>query len=126
MKVRLIELTDLAQSAPTRTVSTLFCNALIEEVPGATMVPNSLCRFSIRARGSDREESLKIHSRRVETLRTCRVPHLIYVKGYFGVGVRQPAWTEAERLEALLRYGIVGTSPEPAFDDIVRIAAHVC
>jgi hypothetical protein len=42
MKVRLIELTDLAQSAPTRTVSTLFFNALIEEVPGATTVPNSL------------------------------------------------------------------------------------
>jgi two-component sensor histidine kinase len=40
--------------------------------------------------------------------------------------VSQPAWTEAERLEALRRYGILDTPPEPEFDDIVRIAAHVC
>ncbi len=40
--------------------------------------------------------------------------------------VNQPAWTEAERLDALRRYGILDTPPEPEFDDIVRIAAHVC
>ncbi|HSA93392.1 MAG TPA: response regulator [Terriglobales bacterium] len=33
---------------------------------------------------------------------------------------------EAARLEALRRYKVLDTPPEPAFDDISRIAAHVC
>jgi PAS domain S-box-containing protein len=36
-----------------------------------------------------------------------------------------PPWNEAERLEALARYGIVDTPREPEFDDIVRLAANV-
>src|SRR3954453_16913090 len=35
-------------------------------------------------------------------------------------------WTEAERVAALESYDIVGTAAEPAFDDVVRIAAIVC
>src|SRR5829696_2057035 len=38
----------------------------------------------------------------------------------------QPTWTEAERLSALDSYQVLDTPPEPAFDDIARIAAHVC
>jgi two-component sensor histidine kinase len=37
-----------------------------------------------------------------------------------------PAWDEAERLAALRRYGILDTPVEQDFDDVVRIAAHVC
>jgi two-component sensor histidine kinase len=37
-----------------------------------------------------------------------------------------PAWAEADRLSALERYKILDTPPEPAFDDIVRIAARIC
>src|SRR3954470_12462981 len=33
---------------------------------------------------------------------------------------------EAERLQALRSYGILDTAIEPAFDDITRIARHVC
>jgi signal transduction histidine kinase len=33
---------------------------------------------------------------------------------------------EAERLQALRSYGILDTAIEPAFDDITRIASHVC
>src|SRR5438552_14645900 len=33
---------------------------------------------------------------------------------------------EPERLEALRLYGILDTSPEDAFDDLARLAAHVC
>ncbi len=38
----------------------------------------------------------------------------------------QPVWTEAERLSALDSYHVLDTPPEPAFDDLTRIAAHVC
>ncbi|WP_230534545.1 HWE histidine kinase domain-containing protein [Microvirga roseola] len=38
----------------------------------------------------------------------------------------RPTWDEAERLAALRRYGILDTPPEVEFDDVVRIAAHVC
>jgi len=38
----------------------------------------------------------------------------------------QPVWTEAERLSALDSYRILDTPPEPAFDDLTRIAAQVC
>lgn len=38
----------------------------------------------------------------------------------------QPGWDEADRLAALLRYGILDTPPEPEFDDITRVAALVC
>ena len=37
-----------------------------------------------------------------------------------------PAWSEADRLAALRDYGILDTGPEAAFDDIARIAAHIC
>jgi two-component sensor histidine kinase len=37
-----------------------------------------------------------------------------------------PAWDEEERLAALRSYGILDTPYERDFDDIVRIAAHVC
>lgn len=33
---------------------------------------------------------------------------------------------EAERLEALRRYGILDSPPEPAFDDLTLLAAHIC
>lgn len=36
------------------------------------------------------------------------------------------SWNEAERLAALRRYGILDTAPEAEFEDVVRIAAHVC
>jgi len=37
-----------------------------------------------------------------------------------------PAWSEADRLAALRDYGILDTAPEAAFDDIAKIAAHIC
>jgi PAS domain S-box-containing protein len=37
-----------------------------------------------------------------------------------------PAWNEAERLAALRDFGIVDTPSEGAFNDLARIAAHVC
>ena len=33
---------------------------------------------------------------------------------------------ERERLDALRRYAILDTLPEPAFDDFTRLAAHIC
>jgi two-component sensor histidine kinase len=38
----------------------------------------------------------------------------------------KPPWDEAERLAALRQYGILDTPRETEFDDVVRIAAHVC
>ncbi|MBV8849489.1 MAG: PAS domain S-box protein [Methylobacteriaceae bacterium] len=35
-------------------------------------------------------------------------------------------WTEEQRLEALESYGILDTAPEPAFDDIAKLAALTC
>jgi GAF domain-containing protein len=35
-------------------------------------------------------------------------------------------WSEAERLAALYTYEILDTPPEEVFDDLARIAAHVC
>ncbi|MDB5034937.1 MAG: hypothetical protein JWQ98_2178 [Chlorobi bacterium] len=35
-------------------------------------------------------------------------------------------YNEQERLEALRAYGILDTEPEAAFDDITRLAAHIC
>ena len=37
-----------------------------------------------------------------------------------------PPWNEAERLRALHGHGILDTAAEADFDDIARIAAHVC
>ncbi len=37
-----------------------------------------------------------------------------------------PSWDEAERLAALRSHGILDTAAEADFDDIARIAAHVC
>ncbi len=37
-----------------------------------------------------------------------------------------PSWSEAERLDALRDHGILDTVAEADFDDIARIAAHVC
>ncbi|MBB1499663.1 GAF domain-containing protein [Paracoccus sp. MC1862] len=42
-----------------------------------------------------------------------------------GIGA-PPGWIEADRLAALLRYGILDTSPEPEFDNITRVAALIC
>ncbi|HZZ38770.1 MAG TPA: PAS domain S-box protein [Acidobacteriaceae bacterium] len=36
-----------------------------------------------------------------------------------------PQWSEAERLKALLEYDILDTPPDPALDEIVRVAAEV-
>ncbi|HXJ75970.1 MAG TPA: GAF domain-containing protein, partial [Candidatus Dormibacteraeota bacterium] len=33
---------------------------------------------------------------------------------------------EPERLAALRRYHVLDTAPEPAFDDLTRLAAHIC
>jgi hypothetical protein len=38
----------------------------------------------------------------------------------------RPTWNEAERLAALRQYGILDTPREIEFDDVVRIACHVC
>ncbi|HEY8381302.1 MAG TPA: HWE histidine kinase domain-containing protein [Microvirga sp.] len=40
--------------------------------------------------------------------------------------VASPPWSEADRLEALRSYGILDTPPEPAFDEITRVASLVC
>lgn len=37
-----------------------------------------------------------------------------------------PFWQEEERLAALRGYGILDTPPEPAFDEITRVASLVC
>jgi two-component sensor histidine kinase len=37
-----------------------------------------------------------------------------------------PPWTECDRLAALRSYRIVDTLPEPAFDDLVQLAARTC
>jgi PAS domain S-box-containing protein len=37
-----------------------------------------------------------------------------------------PAWSEADRLAALRDYGILDTAPEAPFDDLAKIAAHIC
>jgi two-component sensor histidine kinase len=37
-----------------------------------------------------------------------------------------PSWDETKRLAALRSYGILDTPQEQDFDDVVRIAAHVC
>ncbi len=37
-----------------------------------------------------------------------------------------PAWTEAERLQALHAYGVLDTAPEQVFDDMVQLAARIC
>jgi two-component sensor histidine kinase len=37
-----------------------------------------------------------------------------------------PAWTERDRLAALRSYRIIDTPPEPAFDDLVELAARAC
>jgi GAF domain-containing protein len=38
----------------------------------------------------------------------------------------EPAWTETDRLAALRSYRIIDTQPEPAFDDLVQLAARAC
>ncbi len=41
--------------------------------------------------------------------------------------MKEPAQTvESARLEALREYGILGTPPEPEFDDLTTLAAHIC
>lgn len=45
--------------------------------------------------------------------------------GQAGIGAA-PSWSEADRLAALLRYGVLDTPPEPEFDNITRVAALVC
>ncbi len=40
-------------------------------------------------------------------------------------GIALPA-DEVERREALIRYGILDTGAEHSFDDLARLAAHVC
>jgi GAF domain-containing protein len=37
-----------------------------------------------------------------------------------------PRWSEADRLAALRAYDILDSPPEEEFDDLARIAAHVC
>ncbi len=39
---------------------------------------------------------------------------------------REPTWTEAERLAALNRYGILDTPAEQEFEDLVHLAAQAC
>ncbi len=36
------------------------------------------------------------------------------------------SWSAADRLAALHSFAVTGTGPEKAFDDIARIAAHIC
>jgi two-component sensor histidine kinase len=38
----------------------------------------------------------------------------------------QPAWAESDRLAALRSYRVLDTPPEPAFDDLVQLAARAC
>ena len=33
---------------------------------------------------------------------------------------------DAERVAALHSYGVMGSAPEPAFDDITELAAQIC
>jgi PAS domain S-box-containing protein len=40
-------------------------------------------------------------------------------------GAISAQWSEAERLKSLLEYEILDTPPDPAFDEIVRVAAQV-
>ena len=42
------------------------------------------------------------------------------------LGQQRTRLRNAERLQALRSYGILDTAIEPAFDDITRIASHVC
>ncbi|MDR3457865.1 MAG: PAS domain S-box protein [Verrucomicrobiae bacterium] len=44
----------------------------------------------------------------------------------FPVGIAPVPPDEARRLEALRRYEILDTDPEPAFDDITFLASHIC
>jgi two-component sensor histidine kinase len=37
-----------------------------------------------------------------------------------------PSWTETDRLATLRSYGVLDTPPEPAFDDLVQLAARAC
>jgi two-component sensor histidine kinase len=37
-----------------------------------------------------------------------------------------PTWTESDRLATLCSYRILDTPPEPAFDDLVQLAARAC
>jgi two-component sensor histidine kinase len=37
-----------------------------------------------------------------------------------------PSWTESDRLAALRSYRVLDTPPEPAFDDLVQLAARAC
>jgi two-component sensor histidine kinase len=39
---------------------------------------------------------------------------------------RHPTWTERDRLATLHSYRVLDTPPEPAFDDLVQLAAHCC
>ncbi|PVE22166.1 histidine kinase [Microvirga sp. KLBC 81] len=39
---------------------------------------------------------------------------------------RLPSWTEHDRLAALRSYRVLDTPPEPAFDDLVQLAARAC
>jgi len=39
---------------------------------------------------------------------------------------KPPYWQESDRLAALRSYRILDTSPEPAFDSIVQLAARIC
>jgi hypothetical protein len=42
--------------------------------------------------------------------------------------MRQPTLpaNEADRLAALCAHDVLDTAPEPAFDDLARLASHVC
>jgi PAS domain S-box-containing protein len=40
--------------------------------------------------------------------------------------INEPAWAESDRLAALASYQIMDTAPEVEFDDLVRVAAHIC
>ena len=39
---------------------------------------------------------------------------------------KRPSWEESDRLAALRTYNVLDTPPEPAFDGLVGLAAHVC
>jgi PAS domain S-box-containing protein len=42
------------------------------------------------------------------------------------VETSSPSWSTADRLAALHSFAVVGAEPERAFDDIAKIAAHIC
>ncbi|MGF9763437.1 EAL domain-containing protein [Microvirga sp. 0TCS3.31] len=42
------------------------------------------------------------------------------------VGHASPCWAAADRLTALHSLAVVGTEPDKAYDDIAKIAAHIC